>query len=203
MNQLKVPFLGTVLLLTACSGPQEPKTATRTPASSLPSVARPTESPAATVRTFLTWYLRHQSPLNSLPVVPARGDEDTTQVYAVDFHAVEDYVRLLQSSGTVSPVYLQAHRRYFQQCADSLRAHPQTDGFVNGLDYDHILYTQAGEDQTQLVLRSQPTRVTVGADTAQVVYRFTEQQMSDGRNLAFSLAVEQGRWMITAVRPLE
>ena len=203
MNQLKVPFLGAVLLLTACSGPQEPKTATHTPASSPPPVARPSESPAATVRTFLTWYLQHQSPLNSLPVVPARLDEDTTQVYAVDFHAVDDYVRLLQSSGTVSPVYLQAHRRYFQHCADSLRAHPQTDGFVNGLDYDHILYTQAGEGQTELVLRTPPARVTVGADTAQVIYRFTDQQMGDGPNLAFSLAVEQGRWMITAVRPHE
>ena len=203
MKQLKGPFIGTALLLTACSGPQESKTETQTPASSIPPAVRPAQSPAATVRAFLTWYLHHQSPLNSLPVVPARLDEDTTQVYAVDFHAVEDYVRLLQSSGTVSPVYLQAHRRYFQQCADSLRAHPQTDGFVTGLDYDHILYTQAGDIQTQLVLHSQPTRVTVGVDTAQVVYRFTEQQMSEGPNLAFGLAVEQGRWMITAVRPLE
>ena len=191
------------MLLTACSGPQESKTEPQAPVSSIPPAIRPAQSPAATVRTFLAWYLKHQSPLNSLPVVPARQDEDTTQVYAVDFHAVEDYVRLLQSSGAVSPIYLQAHRRYFQQCADSLRAHPQTDGFVNGLDYDHILYTQAGEDQTRLVLRSQPTRVTVGPDTAQVVYRFTEQQMSDGSNLAFSLAMEQGRWMITAVRPIE
>ena len=33
----------------------------------------------------------------------------------------------------------------------------------------------------------------VGADTAQVVYRFTEQQMSEGPNFAFRLAVEQGR----------
>ncbi|OGX84968.1 hypothetical protein BEN47_15530 [Hymenobacter lapidarius] len=203
MKQLQGPFLGAALLLTACSGPQEAKTDTRAPASPSPPAVSPSGSPAATVRAFLTWYLQHQAPLNSLPVVPARMDEDTTQVYAVDFHAVEDYVRLLQSSGTVSPIYLQAHRRYFQQCADSLRAHPQTDGFVNGLDYDHILYTQAGDIQTQIVLRSQPTRVTVGADTAQVVYRFTEQQMSEGPNLAFSLAVEQGRWMITAVRPLE
>lgn len=201
MNPLKVPFLGTFLLLTACSSPQEPKTFPRTPASSSPAVAHPSESPAATVRAFLTWYLQHQSPLNSLPFVPAALDADTTRVYAVDFQAVEDYLRLLQRSGTVSPVYLQAHRRYFQQCADSLRAHPQTDGFVNGLDYDRILYTQAGDIQTQLVLHSQPIRVTVGPDTAQVVYRFTEQQMSEGPNLTFSLAVEQERWMITAVRP--
>ena len=203
MKQLKGLFIGAALLLTACSGPQEAKTDPQAPALSILPAVRPSGSPAATVRAFLTWYLQHQSPLNSLPFVPAALDADTTHVYAVDFHAVEDYVRLLQRSGTVSPVYLQAHRRYFQQCADSLRAHPQTDGFINGLDYDHILYTQAGDIQTQLVLRSQPTRVTASADTAQVVYRFTEQQMSEGPNLAFSLAVEQGRWMITAVRPLQ
>jgi hypothetical protein len=203
MKPLKAPFIGTVLLLTACSGPQAAKTDPQAPALSTPPVVRPSGSPAATVRAFLTWYLQHQSALNSLPFVPAALDADTTRVYAVDLHAVEDYVRLLQSSGTVSPVYLQANRRYFQQCADSLRAHPQTDGLVDGLNYDHILYTQAGDIQTQLILRSQPTRVTVGADTAHVVYRFTEQQMSEGPNLAFSLALEQGRWLITAVRPLQ
>ncbi|MBF9238393.1 hypothetical protein I2I05_13390 [Hymenobacter sp. BT683] len=198
MKHVRTPVLGTVLLFTACSGPQEAKTPPQAPT---PPAVRPSGSPAATVRAFLTWYLQHQDTLNSLPVVPGLLDEDTTQVYAVDFQAVEDYVRLLQRSGTVSPLYLQAHRRYFQQCADSLRAHPQTDGFIEGLNYDHILYTQAGDIQTQFVLRSQPTRVTVGADTAQVVYRFTETQTSEGPPLAFSLAVEQGRWMITAVRP--
>ena len=136
-------------------------------------------------------------------MVPAVIDADTTHVYAVDFQAVDRYVRLLQSSGTVSPTYLQAHRRYFQNCADSLRAHPQTDGLIEGLNFDRVLYTQAGDIQTQLVLNSKPTRVTVGADTAQVVYRFSEKQMSEGPNLAFSLAVEQGRWMITAIRPHE
>lgn len=203
MKQLKMLFFGVVWLLTSCSGPQESKTVSQAPASSSPSAVRPSGSPAATVRAFLTWYLQHQDTLNSLPFVPSALDEDTTQVYAMDFQAVERYVHLLQRSGTVSPVYLQAHRRFFQQCADSLRAHPQTDGFITGLDYDHILYTQAGDIQTQFVLRSKPTRVTVGADTAQVVYRFTKQQGSEGPPLAFSLAVEQGRWMITAVRPQE
>ncbi|MET4074394.1 hypothetical protein ABIB44_001638 [Hymenobacter sp. UYCo722] len=203
MKHLQALLLGIVLLLTACSGPQESKTATQAPASSSPPPVRPKQAPAATVRAFLTWYLQHQSPLNSLPVVPAAIDADTTRVYAVDFQAVDRYVRLLQSSGTVSPTYLQAHRRYFQNCADSLRAHPQTDGLIEGLNFDRVLYTQAGDIQTQLVLHSQPTRVTVGTDTAQVVYRFSEQQMSEGPNLAFSLALEQGRWMITAIRPHE
>lgn len=191
-----------MLLLTACSGQQEKEVTTLAPASSAPPTVRPTESPTATIHAFLTWYEQHQTHLNSLPVVPAALDADTAQAYAVDFQAVDQYLHLLQSSGTVSPRYVQAHRRYFQQCQDSLLAHPQTDGPPEGLNFDRVLYTQAGEAQTQFVLRSKPTRVTVQADTAQVLYRWQENEMSDGRNLAFSLVREHGRWMITAIRPI-
>ncbi|AIZ65390.1 hypothetical protein PK28_17100 (plasmid) [Hymenobacter sp. DG25B] len=191
-----------LFLLTACSSPQQNET---TPArvSFTPASVSTTASPTAVIRTFLTWYAQHQTQLNSLPFVPAALDEDSTNVFAVDVHAVDSYVRLLQSSGTVSPAYLQVQRRYFQQCQDSLQAHPQTDGFIQGLDFDHVLYTQAGEAQTQFVLASQPSQVTIHADTARVLYRWSERQMSEGRNLAFSLAREQGRWLITAIRPIE
>lgn len=191
-----------MLLLTACSGQQEKEVIALAPALSAPPTIRPNESPTATIHAFLTWYEQHQTHLNSLLVVPAALDTDTTQAYAVDFQAVDQYLRLLQSSGTVSPRYVQDNRRYFQQCQDSLLAHPQTDGLPEGLNFDRVLYTQAGEAQTQFILRSKPTRVTVQTDTAQVLYRWQENEMSDGRNLAFSLAREQGRWMITAIRPI-
>lgn len=164
-------------------------------------VALPVDSPTKAVHDFLTWYERHQSPLNSLPVVPAALDEDTTQVYAVDTTAVADYLRLLASSHRVAPAYLLTQQRYFQQCQASLRAHPQTDGLIEGLSYDRVLYTQAGEEQTRLVLRSKPVRVLVQADTAQVFYRWREDQLSEGPNLAFSLALDHGRWLITAIHP--
>lgn len=192
-----------LLLLNACADPHEKLPTTQGANPPPPPAGRPPETPTACVRTFLTWYEQHQEQLNSLPVVPAAVDNDTTRVYAVDFQAVDRYLRLLQSCPSVSPVYVQAHRRFFRQFKDSLRAHPQTDGTVIGLDYDRVLFTQAGETQTQFVLRSQPTRVTVGADTAQVLYQWKEAEVSDGRNLAFSLARQQDQWLITAIRPVE
>lgn len=112
-------------------------------------------------------------------------------------------MRLLTSSHGVSATYLQAQRHYFQQCQDSLQVHPQTDGLIEGLNYDRVLYTQAGEEQTRLVLRSKPASVVIRADTAQVIYRWREDQMSEGPNLAFSLAVERGHWLIKAIRSCE
>ena len=74
-----------------------------------------------------------------------------------------------------------------------LPAHLQRDGLTEGMNYDPILYTQAEEIQTHFVLRSTPESVVVRADPAQVVYRWREEQMSEGRNLAFNLAWERGR----------
>jgi len=189
-------LLGILLLSTSACRQEPPAQATS------PTIvaAKPTGSPTTAIHDFLTWYEQHQTQLNSLPVVPAALDEDTTNVYAVDFRAVEDYLRLLNSSRGISSTYLQAQRHYFQQCQDSLRAYPQTDGLVEGLDYDRFLYTQAGDEQTRLVLRSKPASVVIRADTAQVIYRWREDQLSEGPNLAFSLAVEQGRWLIKAIR---
>jgi hypothetical protein len=190
-------LLGVLLLSTSTCQPEPPAQAAAPSA----VVVKPTGSPTTAIHDFLTWYEQHQTQLNSLPVVPAALDEDTTQVFAVDFRAVEDYLRLLESSQGVSATYLQAQRRYFQQCQDSLLAHSQTDGLVEGLDYDRLLYTQAADEQTRLVLRSKPASVRIRADTAQVIYRWREDQLSEGPNLAFSLAVERGHWLIKASRP--
>lgn len=84
-----------------------------------------------------------------------------------------------------------------------LPAHLQRDGLTEGMNYDPIHYTQAGEIQTHFVLRRTPESVVVRADPAQVIYRWREEQMSEGQNLAFNLAWERGRWLITAIRPLE
>lgn len=189
-----------VLLFTVSACQQEPPVQA---ALTSVEVAKPTGSPTAAIHDFLTWYEQHQTQLNSLPVVPAALDEDTTHVFAVDFRAVGEYLRLLDSSHGVSATYLQAQRHHFQQCQDSLQAHPQTDGLIEGLNYDRVLYTQAGEEQTRLVLRSKPASVVIRADTAQVIYRWREDQMSEGPNLAFSLAVERGHWLIKAIRPHE
>lgn len=189
-----------VLLFSLSACQQEPPAQARTPVS---VVGEPTDSPTTAIHQFLTWYEQHQTQLNSLPFVPAALDADTTQIFAVDLRAVEQYVQLLASSQRVSRAFLQTQRRYFQQCQDSLRVHPQRDGLIDGLDYDHILFTQDGELQTRFVLRSTPASVLVRADTAQVIYRWREDEMSEGLNLAFSLALERGRWLITAIRPQE
>lgn len=148
------------------------------------------------------WYARYQDQLNSMPFVPAANDEDTTNYYAVDFRAVERYMALLHQSGQLAPAYLEDHRRYFRQCQDSLLAHPQTQGPPQGLDFDRVLYTQDAEAQTQLVLRSRPVSIVTGRDSARVVYRWQERDMSEGPDLAFSLLKEQGHWQIQAIRPI-
>ena len=209
---MKTAFHALCLLLlgSACSPTPEKgemliRVPTTGPAAS-PRLAAATDSvtgsPLATVKAFMDWYARYQDQLNSLPFVPAANDEDTTNYYTVDFRAVERYVALLHQSGQIAPAYLEDHRRYFRQCQDSLLAHPQTQVPPQGLDFDRVLYTQDAEAQTQLVLRSRPVSVVTGRDSARIVYRWQERNLSEGPDLAFSLLKEQGHWKIQAIRPL-
>ena len=70
-----------------------------------------------------------------------------------------------------------------------------------GLDYDRVLYTQDAQAQVLLLLRSRPARVVVSQDSAQVGYRWQENELSEGPDLLFSLVQHNGRWLIQAIRP--
>ncbi|QNE41929.1 DUF3828 domain-containing protein (plasmid) [Hymenobacter sp. NBH84] len=191
-----------LLLLAACTT----DSTTSTPAQMPPSATRAQQavaSPPQTVVAFLRWYQQRHEQLNTMPTVPAANDADTTNPYAVDFQAVDRYLQLLQRSGRVAPTYLLTQRRYFQYAQDSLQAHPQTDGPPSGLDYDRVLFTQDAEGQVALLLRSQPTQVSMSQDSAQVLYRWQESEMSEGPNLTFSLVRHNGQWLINAIRPTQ
>lgn len=202
---MKLPYyacsLG-LLLLTACTTDSTTSTSAQLP----PPATRAQQavaSPTETVAAFLRWYQQHQQQLNTMPTVPAANDADTANLYVVDFQMVDRYLQLLQRSGQVTPTYLLTQRRYFHYAQDSLQAHPQTDGPPSGLDYDRVLFTQDAEGQVALLLRTRPAQVSLSQDSAQVLYRWQESEMSEGPNLTFSLVQHNGQWLINAIRPTQ
>lgn len=200
---MKFPYYAcwiSLLMLAACST----ESTTSSPAQVRPPApaARPSvASPTKTVEAFLRWYQHHVEQLNTLPTVPAAVDGDTANLYTVDFQVVERYLTLLRSSGRVTPTYLLTQRRHFQYAQDSLQAYPQKDGPPFGLDYDRVLFTQDAEGQIALLLRTHPVRILVSQDSAQVLYRWQEKEMSEGPNLTFSLVPDHDHWLINAIRP--
>ncbi|MBC6612852.1 hypothetical protein H8B15_18150 [Hymenobacter sp. BT507] len=158
-------------------------------------------APVATVRQFLRWYALRVDDLNQLPLVPAAYSEDSTDVYTVDYKAVDTYLATLRSSGYVSAAYTAARRAEYQQWADTLRLHPQYDGPPAGFDYDPVIFSQDSEELTEL-LRVTPLLQYQTADSARVVLPQPSYAQTPRTGLAFGLSRHGRRWLIDMIWPV-
>lgn len=179
----------------ACNGPaSEPETTAATKPALSSSAATPDTSsaPVQTVRRFVKWYAKNWESLPQDFILNANG-QDSTKFYAVNFPGTEQWLKALQQSGTVAPVYLTSWRTYFRRYDDTLRLNPQNDGPPAGFDYDFLMLSQEPDTKvadlqvgTCTVVHQQPGHAKVEArgprhETWQEGLDFDLSQQADGR----------------------
>ncbi|UOQ50838.1 hypothetical protein [Hymenobacter cellulosivorans] len=193
-----------LLVLTAvfsCNGPTQPPE-TAAPAATPPraAAADTATGPVRTARRYVSWYAAHYKDLSNGFILNDDG-QDSTKFYTVDFPDTEDWLRRVQSSGTVSAVYLAGWRTYFRRYDDTLRLHPQNDGPPAGFDYDFLMLSQEPDTKvadlqvgTFTMTRRQGSYAHVQArgpkhETWQEGLDFDLTQQADGRWLIDKVAV--------------
>jgi hypothetical protein len=168
----------------------------------LPAVAGP--SPEIVVHQFLTWYETKRGLLSSLPVVPASltGDDDTTDVYKVDFRVAKQFLTILESSNSLSKQYLANQYKFIQQADSVMQAARQLIGPPEDLNYDRVTFSQDPDADLKKLLRTKPL-VTIKGDTAQVYFpqSLKPEDAREGLELEFLLVQQEGRWVIDSIRP--
>lgn len=160
-----------------------------------------TETPGTVVRQFLSWYERNHERLASLPLVPASLDEDTTNIYSVDFGTADQYFASLRSSGFISEEYIKSERHYFQKADSLLHSESQTDGPPVGFDYNRIVFSQDAEADLPLLIRATPV-VTTNTNEARVFFQQLPTDDREGPELEFKLAKHNGKWLIDNIEPI-
>lgn len=156
------------------------------------------KEPSQTAYHFLLWYKKNRGSVGYMNLVENADAQDTTQFYAVDFAATEEYLAEINKSGLVSKAYLAKWQKYFRQKADSLRVHPQNDGPPSGFEFD--LVTNSQEPEIYLDNPQKATQRTALITPTQAVVRLdftTQKEYPDYR--FFYLSRTKSRWLIDSI----
>ena len=194
----------TGLLLAACSSEPSATTTQSTPellpATTLAADSATKAAALATPQQFLRWYAPRMDSLNSMCLVPAACNSDTADIYAMNFGRVDEYLAKLSKGGLTSARYDASRRAYYQQQADSMRAHPLHDGAPSGMDFDPIIYSQDSDD-LQVLLKQRPHFLHYTSDSARVgINLFYDGALA--RTLVFRLSRQGPHWLIDDIKPV-
>jgi hypothetical protein len=93
------------------------------------------------LRGFFKWYRTKFEYLDHHIQYVDAGYKSNTP-YRVNFHETERYLSILKSSDFFSNNYINHARSYFKQIDLALQQTKQSDGDVNGLDYDFMMHSK-------------------------------------------------------------
>lgn len=143
-----------------------------------------------TVIGFLNWYKKNYAVVNQIILVNNCGEDfDSTKFYSVNFNATEKYLKLLNSSGFISEIYLQEWRDYFKKQDEYLKKNPQNDGPPYGFEYDLVLLTQEIDVTIDAITNPQIIDVKETNNNSTV-------KIDIMMKLNFSLSKIKGKWLI-------
>ena len=158
------------------------------------------------MRDFLRYYQANVDTLHYLicpRCIADTTDKDTSSLrpFSLSNADIEAYLAALNAGGWLAPAYLSGTRTYLRGVAAELRSRPRYDyGNPFGLEKDPILLHfdwKADLDS----LRTSRARTIVRGHTAHVRIPSPDFN-SDGRlGMAFSLIHNNGRWLITEIKP--
>lgn len=96
------------------------------------------------LRRFFKWYQTKYDYLDH-HIFPVTTDYKNNTPYRIDLKETEKYLSVLKSSGFFSDNYINHKRQYFKEIDSMLQKTKQSDGTVDGLDYDPVVHSQEPE----------------------------------------------------------
>jgi len=150
------------------------------------------------VVSFLKWYKKNHSKIHSIELVNNvhwDRENDSTELYSVNFDGTEKYLLTLKSSGFISDLYLNKWREYFKEKEEEFKKYPQFDGPPDGFQFDFVLWTQIVDETLHMI----------------DYYKFIEVFESDMKanvkidimmKLNFSLSKQKEIWLIDDIENL-
>ncbi|MCC8411234.1 hypothetical protein LJ707_20000 [Mucilaginibacter sp. UR6-1] len=145
------------------------------------------------VHGFLKWYKvkGHDTTVHYRLI--KGGAPDSTTRPSINWDGVETYLAHLNSSGYVSPAYLNTHREHFKEVDKELEGFKLTSELIkiNGLDFDLVLKNMEPEDVLDNLNKMKLHKLYVIDDKAMAAYTFTRYVC-----MIFTLTKENDKWLI-------
>jgi hypothetical protein len=157
------------------------------------------KEPANTVLHFLQWYRAHAAAIKQIPLASLSRHPDSTKYYVVDAKGTGQYLAALKQSGFVSEHYLSFLRSHFIKVNNELKANPQKELPVKGLDFDLVMMSNDFDEDLRKIERSTvASQKQFDNDRASV----TLELPGSGRVLYWASRQSSRKWQIDNVKDL-
>lgn len=149
----------------------------------------------STVRGFLKWYKEKGRDTTIHYQLIKGGPPDSTTRPSIDWEGVEAYLAHLNSSGYVTPAYLNTHREYFKEIDENLKGFKLTSELIkiNGMDIDFVLGTFEPEEIFDRLQKGKIHQIAVIYRKAIISYQLSPQLC-----LLFTLSYNK-KWLIDSI----